>query len=47
MQNLSARQRTVGGVLEFSGFGVHSAQPVTLTIEPAPVDSGYRIQRKF
>jgi UDP-3-O-[3-hydroxymyristoyl] N-acetylglucosamine deacetylase len=47
MQNLSARQRTVGGVLEFSGFGVHSAQPVTLTIEPAPVDSGYRIQRKL
>ena len=47
MQNLSARQRTVGGALEFSGFGVHSAQPVTLTIEPAPVDSGYRIQRKF
>jgi UDP-3-O-[3-hydroxymyristoyl] N-acetylglucosamine deacetylase len=47
MQNLSARQRTVGGVLEFSGFGVHSAQPVTLTIEPAHVDSGYRIQRKF
>ncbi|HZY68679.1 MAG TPA: UDP-3-O-acyl-N-acetylglucosamine deacetylase [Devosia sp.] len=47
MQNLSARQRTVGRALEFSGFGVHSAQPVTLTIEPAPVDSGYRIQRKF
>ena len=47
MQNLSARQRTVGGVLEFSGFGVHSALPVTLTIEPAPVDSGFRIQRKF
>lgn len=47
MQNLSARQRTVGGVLEFSGFGVHSALPVTLTIEPAPVDSGYRIQRKM
>jgi UDP-3-O-[3-hydroxymyristoyl] N-acetylglucosamine deacetylase len=47
MQNLSARQRTVGGVLEFSGFGVHSALPVVLTIEPAPVDSGYRIQRKL
>ena len=47
MQSLSARQRTVGGLLEFSGFGVHSGQPVTLTIEPAPVDSGYRIQRKF
>jgi UDP-3-O-[3-hydroxymyristoyl] N-acetylglucosamine deacetylase len=47
MQNLSARQRTVGGALEFSGFGVHSGQPVTLTIEPAPVDSGYKIQRRF
>lgn len=47
MQNLSARQRTVGGVLEFSGFGVHSALPATLTIEPAPIDSGYRIQRRF
>ena len=47
MQNLSARQRTVGGLLEFSGFGVHSGQPVTLTIGPAPVDSGYKIQRKF
>src|SRR3569833_3351840 len=47
MQNLSARQRTVGGALEFSGFGVHSAQPVTLTIEPAPADTGYKIQRKF
>jgi UDP-3-O-[3-hydroxymyristoyl] N-acetylglucosamine deacetylase len=47
MQNLSARQRTVGGVLEFSGIGVHSAQPVTLKIEPAPVDTGYRIQRRF
>src|SRR3569623_11544 len=47
MQNLSARHRTVGGVLEFSGFGVHSAQPVTLTIAPAPADSGFKIQRKF
>ena len=47
MQNLSARQRTVGGALEFSGFGVHSAQPVTLSIAPAPTDSGYKIQRKF
>ena len=47
MQNLSARQRTLGGALEFSGIGVHSAQPVTLKIEPAPADSGYKIQRKF
>ena len=47
MQNLSARQRTVGGVLEFSGIGVHSGQPVSLSIGPAPADSGYKIQRKF
>ncbi|MEP7240077.1 MAG: UDP-3-O-acyl-N-acetylglucosamine deacetylase [Devosia sp.] len=47
MQNLSTRQRTVGGALEFSGYGVHSGLPVTLTIEPAPVDSGFRIQRRL
>src|SRR5690349_19478437 len=47
MRNLSARQRTVGGALEFSGFGVHSGLPVTLTIEPAPADSGFTIQRRF
>lgn len=47
MQKLSARQRTLGGVLEFSGFGVHSGQPVTLVLEPGAVDSGFRIQRKF
>lgn len=47
MQNLSARQRTIGGALEFDGLGVHSGQPVTLKIEPAPVDTGYKIQRKF
>ena len=47
MQKLSARQRTLAGALEFSGFGVHCGLPVTLTIEPAPADSGYLIQRKF
>ena len=47
MQNLSARQRTLGGALEFSGIGVHSGQPVILKLEPAPADSGYKIQRKF
>ena len=35
MQKLSARQRTLARALEFSGFGVHSGLPVTLTIEPA------------
>jgi len=47
MQKLSARQRTLAGALEFSGFGVHSAQPVTLTLEPAPINSGYLIARKL
>lgn len=45
MQKLSARQRTIAGALEFSGFGVHSGLPVTLTIEPAAPDSGYQITR--
>jgi UDP-3-O-[3-hydroxymyristoyl] N-acetylglucosamine deacetylase len=45
MQKLSARQRTLAGALEFSGFGVHSGLPVTLTIEPAAPDSGYQITR--
>lgn len=45
MQKLSARQRTLAGVLEFSGFGVHSGLPVTLTIAPAAPDSGYLITR--
>ena len=45
MQKLSARQRTLAGPLEFSGFGVHSALPVTLTIHPAPPNSGFLIAR--
>jgi UDP-3-O-[3-hydroxymyristoyl] N-acetylglucosamine deacetylase len=44
---LSARQRTLTGALEFSGFGVHSGLPVTLTLEPAAPDSGYLITRLF
>src|SRR3569832_86818 len=47
MQHLSARQRTLGGELEISGIGVHSGQPVVLKMEPAPADSGYKIQRKY
>jgi UDP-3-O-[3-hydroxymyristoyl] N-acetylglucosamine deacetylase len=45
MNRLSTRQRTLGGVLEFGGFGVHSAAPVTLTIAPAAPDTGYMISR--
>jgi UDP-3-O-[3-hydroxymyristoyl] N-acetylglucosamine deacetylase len=47
MQKLSARQRTLAGPLEFAGFGVHSALPVTLTLQPAPPDSGFLIARRL
>ena len=47
MHKLSARQCTLASVLEFSGFGVHSGLPVTLTISPASADSGYRIARRM
>ncbi|HVW92560.1 MAG TPA: UDP-3-O-acyl-N-acetylglucosamine deacetylase [Devosia sp.] len=47
MQKLSARQRTLAGSVEFSGIGVHSALPVTLTLEPAPADSGFLISRRM
>lgn len=45
MHKLSARQRTLANALEFSGFGVHSGAPVTLTLEPAAPDSGYTVTR--
>jgi UDP-3-O-[3-hydroxymyristoyl] N-acetylglucosamine deacetylase len=45
MQKLSTRQRTVASALSFSGYGVHSAQPVTLTIRPAAPDTGISISR--
>ncbi|HEY8593998.1 MAG TPA: UDP-3-O-acyl-N-acetylglucosamine deacetylase [Devosiaceae bacterium] len=45
MQKISARQTTLAAPIEFGGFGVHGAQPVTLTLEPAPPDTGYRIVR--
>jgi UDP-3-O-[3-hydroxymyristoyl] N-acetylglucosamine deacetylase len=47
MHKLSARQRTLGDAIEFSGFGVHSGAPVTLVIEPAAPDSGYTITRRL
>ncbi len=45
MQKISARQCTLGGELEFSGIGVHSAEPVSMTIEPAPADAGFQFSR--
>ena len=46
MQKLSTRQRTLAAVISFAGYGVHSGQPVTLSIAPAPVDSGFLICRE-
>jgi len=47
MSRLSTRQRTLAGEISFAGYGVHSAQPVTLTMAPAPADSGYLIRRNL
>ncbi|MCS6760821.1 MAG: UDP-3-O-acyl-N-acetylglucosamine deacetylase [Candidatus Devosia symbiotica] len=45
MQKLNTRQRTLAAAIEFSGYGVHSGQPVNLMISSAPIDSGYLICR--
>ena len=47
MKKLSTRQRTLAGEIKFAGYGVHSAQPVTLVIGPAAPDSGYLIRREI
>ncbi|UYO00765.1 MAG: UDP-3-O-[3-hydroxymyristoyl] N-acetylglucosamine deacetylase [Devosia sp.] len=45
MNKLSTRQRTLAGEISFAGYGVHSAQPVTLVIGPAAPDKGFLIRR--
>jgi UDP-3-O-[3-hydroxymyristoyl] N-acetylglucosamine deacetylase len=45
MKKMSTRQRTLAGEISFSGYGVHSAAPVSLTLSPAPADSGFMIRR--
>lgn len=45
MIKLSTRQRTLAGEVTFSGYGVHTGAPVTLSIGPAPADSGFLIRR--
>jgi len=45
MKKMSTRQRTLAGEVSFSGYGVHSAAPVNLTLGPAPADSGFLIRR--
>ncbi|HUH76186.1 MAG TPA: UDP-3-O-acyl-N-acetylglucosamine deacetylase [Devosia sp.] len=45
MHKLSTRQRTLSDSISFSGYGVHSGQPVTLTLSPGAPDSGITIRR--
>jgi len=45
MQKLTTRQRTLAAAISFAGYGVHSGQPVTLTLSPAAPDSGILICR--
>jgi UDP-3-O-[3-hydroxymyristoyl] N-acetylglucosamine deacetylase len=47
MPKLSTRQRTLAAPISFAGYGVHSAQPVTLTLGPAAPDSGLLICREL
>jgi UDP-3-O-[3-hydroxymyristoyl] N-acetylglucosamine deacetylase len=47
MNKLSTRQRTLSTTLSLAGYGVHGAQPVTLSLGPAPVDSGFLICREL
>ena len=47
MHKLSARQCTLAEELEFTGIGVHSALPVSLTLVPAGTDFGYQIIRRM
>ena len=47
MNKLSTRQRTLAAQMTFSGYGVHSGQPVTLTLGPSAPDSGFMICREL
>ena len=47
MSKLTTRQRTLAAPISFAGYGVHSAQPVTLTLGPAAPDSGLLICREL
>ncbi|MFC3703272.1 UDP-3-O-acyl-N-acetylglucosamine deacetylase [Devosia honganensis] len=47
MNRLATRQRTLAGEISFAGYGVHGAQPVTLSIGPAAPDNGYTIRRSL
>ena len=47
MQRMVMRQCTLAEKVEFDGYGVHSGLPVSLAIEPAPVNNGFTITRTY
>jgi UDP-3-O-[3-hydroxymyristoyl] N-acetylglucosamine deacetylase/3-hydroxyacyl-[acyl-carrier-protein] dehydratase len=42
---MSERQHTLKGSVVVKGVGLHTGEPVTLTLRPAPVGHGYKFQR--
>jgi UDP-3-O-[3-hydroxymyristoyl] N-acetylglucosamine deacetylase/3-hydroxyacyl-[acyl-carrier-protein] dehydratase len=42
---MSEKQHTLKGIAVVKGVGLHTGEPVTLTLRPAPVGHGYKFQR--
>ena len=40
-----SKQKTIAKNIHFSGFGLHSGQPVNMVLEPAPENHGVKFQR--
>lgn len=45
IEPIAAGQRTLRSAIHCSGIGLHSGRDITLTLRPAPVDSGIRFVR--
>ncbi len=43
----AAKQKTLAGVLNFKGIGLHTGNKVTMRLSPAPVDTGIVFRRKI
>ena len=39
--NLAKKQRTLKKSVSFHGIGLHTGKKISMTIEPAPFDTGY------
>ena len=45
MQPMSDQQHTLKGSATLKGVGLHTGEPVTLSLRPAPIGHGYKFQR--